>query len=209
MKKLDLFDTKTILYQLATAQALGFATAIVLAEGRSNVTDGIFWMALLRGILFGSAVSFSLARVARDLAGIQKKKAFWIALVAGIVLLIVSPIVMAPGVQSVMPASFLAETWQRWTFSIGLAVAADVAAVAIAATSGRLLTGEQPAWQQPSKPEKQPAAAKQPAPAVSKMARQVPCKWGCGLVASQGKINGHSPHCQKNPARQFVEAAKQ
>jgi hypothetical protein len=43
---------------------------------------------------------------------------------------------------------------------------------------------------------------------AEKMKEQIPCRWGCGLVGSKGQMNGHSAHCEKNPAKQFEQAAK-
>jgi hypothetical protein len=43
---------------------------------------------------------------------------------------------------------------------------------------------------------------------AEKMKEQIPCRWGCGLVGSKGQMNAHSPHCEKNPAKQFEQAAK-
>jgi hypothetical protein len=43
---------------------------------------------------------------------------------------------------------------------------------------------------------------------AEKMKEQIPCRWGCGLVGSKGQMNAHSAHCEKNPAKQFEQAAK-
>lgn len=195
----SLWDSKNLLILIAGGQAVALVYASVVLDGH-GIENPLFWLSIPRGLL-GVASSFSASYAAYELPRIRSEKIRNIGFIALGLMILCSAVVISICTFGPPNGVF------KIAASIGYALLPEAAAVAVATASGRLFSGEQQqaaGEQTATRKPKQPAVAQQPAPAVSKMAQRVPCKWGCGLVASQGRINGHSPFCEKNPANQPI-----
>ena len=178
MRKIfDFFsNTRTIIFALSVSQTIGL--------GYASIQNNANWALFARGALLGYALSFGLSKAAVEVPRIPAKRRRAIGYVAGVALLIVSPIIIAPAIGS-----------------IPLAIAPDLVAVVVAVCSGSLF----PAEQKPAEQSQTQAGAKS-RKRGARAAPSIACKYGCGRSGTTNAMNAHYKGCPKNPARQFIEA---
>lgn len=126
-------DPEVVMALLGLAQAIGFAAALILADGQTSGVQS--FLSFLRGATMGPALSFGLMGVAHNAPRMTAKKAQVIAYISMVCLMVVSPFIMAPAIQAGIPSEIADAPWLRWMWAVAIAVAPDFVAVAIAVSS--------------------------------------------------------------------------
>lgn len=154
----------------------------------------------------GALISFSVAYAASQINDIAKgrKLVSWVAMGA---LMILSPVII--GTSLFYSLEIIQNPVWRGIVSGVWGLLPDGATALAGFIAGRGLVEQE---SRPAKPAQQSQSkGKQTATKKSKakaMAEQVECKWHCGETGTKGAMNAHSRFCEKNPAKQFVEAAQ-
>ena len=181
-------------YYAATIQALqyGHAGFVMLSS----------WTGAFFGGLLGLLMSFAVALAASKINDIAKarKLSSWLIF---LVLMIVSPAFVGVGMWMALdkiPFPF----WRLVVAALwGLIPDGSVALVGFITGKGLVAASDQPASSTGEAAPKKGRTAK----SKSKMAQQTNCPY-CSRPGTLGAINAHKGKCAKNPANQFVAAAR-
>ena len=136
--KISLWDSKTLLVLLAASQSAALVYASVVFDGHVDLSHPLFWLAFIRGLALGIAVSFSASYAGYQLPRVKKvvaQKIGWYAYGASILF---SGAVVA--ICSVEPPS----GWLRWIVGVSAAGMVEASILAVAMSSSKMFQEEQP-----------------------------------------------------------------
>ena len=188
------FDPKALPYLAALAQFVQFGHAGYILGG---------WVLAVIGGIIGAVVSFSVAYAGSQVASINGQKREKWANAGTLVMLALSPLaIVAPVYNSF--GVITNDTW-RWITAVSWVLAPDLAILLDGLVTGKKLVAasDQSASSAGEAAPKKGRTAK----SKSKMAQQTNCPY-CSRPGTLGAINAHKGKCAKNPANQFVAAAR-
>lgn len=127
-KRFSIPVEKTILVLAAAFASYNFGLAGGFIEG-THFSAG--------GLIAGLVVNITIAVASASLGGVKGKMRTRQALAAFAAMLVLSPVLVAPAIFYSLPETFLGGGWLRASWSIGWALAADLAIVLAGAVSGK------------------------------------------------------------------------
>jgi hypothetical protein len=154
--KISLFDSKTLLILLAAGHGANLVYASVVLDGHIDITNPMFWLALIKGLILGVAVSFSASYSAYQLPRVKKvlaQKIGWSSL--GVQILCSATVVAFCTVQEPVD-------WQRWVVGAAYSIMVEASVLVVSISSGKLFAEEQPTTTAPApkQPVVNPVAGK-------------------------------------------------